>query len=143
MDKQFLDNYSGQTTDELIAMKDKYRIDSLVLAFEQAIQEKSESELSEPERYILAIEAMEREVNNGGWEQFFENTDNEYNDSLLVALEAIGCQQTAQLSREAIDASHSGSDLDDFDDKYYGLSESIEDKLFEYIEKNAAEIKLN
>lgn len=143
MDKQFLDNYSGQTTDELIAMKEEYRIDSLVLAFEQAIQEKSESELSEPERYILAIEAMEREVNNGGWEQFFENTDNEYNDLLPVALGAIGCQQTAQLSREAIDASHSGGDLDDFDDKYYGLSESIEDKLFEYIEKNAAEIKLN
>ena len=143
MEKQFLDNYSGQTTDELIALKDKYRIDSLVLAFEQAIQEKSESELSEPERYILAIEAMEREVNNGGWDQFFDNTENEFNDSLPLALDAIGCQQTAQLSREAIDTSHLGGDLDDFDDKYYALSESIEERLFEYIEKNAAEIKLS
>ena len=143
MEKEFLDNYSGQTTDELIAMKEEYRIDSLVLAFEQAIQEKSESELSERERYILAIEAMEREVNNGGWQQFFENTDNEYNDSLPVALDAIGCPETAQLAREAIDANHLGSDLDDFDAKYYALTESIEVKLFEYIEKNAAEIKLN
>ena len=49
MEKQFLDNYSGQTTDELIALKDKYRIDSLVLAFEHAIHKKSESELLETE----------------------------------------------------------------------------------------------
>jgi len=142
MEKPFLDNYSGQTTEELIALKDEYRIDSLVLAFHYAIYSKIDLNLSEPERYILAIEAMEREVNNGGWGQFFENTENEYNDILPVALDAISCPETAQLAREAIDTSHAEGDLDDLDDKYYGLSESIEDRLFEYIEKNAAEIKL-
>lgn len=142
MDKQFLNSYTGQTTAELIALKNEYRIDSLVLAFEQAIQEKPESELSEPERYVLAIEAMEREVNNGGWEQFFDNTENEFNNLLPNALDAIGCPNTAQLARAAIDANHSGTDLDDLDDKYYALSESIEDKLFEYIEANAGAITL-
>lgn len=143
MEKQFLESYTGQTTDELIALKDKYRIDSLVLAFEQAIQNKEDSDLSEPERHILAIEAMEREVNNGGWEQFFGNTENEFDESLPQALDAIGCPNTAQLSREAIDASRYGADLEDFDVRYYALSESIVDRLFEYISANADAIKLD
>jgi hypothetical protein len=143
MEKQFLESFTGQTTDELIALKDKYRIDSLILAFEQAIQNKEDSDLSEPERHILAIEAMEREVNNGGWEQFFGNTENEFDESLPQALDAIGCPNTAQLSREAIDASRDGADLEDFDVRYYALSESIEDRLFEYISANADAIKLD
>jgi hypothetical protein len=35
----FLESYAGQSTEELLALEGKYRIDSLVLAFEQANDE--------------------------------------------------------------------------------------------------------
>lgn len=66
----WLDGYSGQTIDELIALEGKYRIDSLVLAFEQMVDQKiardGADNVADEEFVILAVEAMEREVNNGG-----------------------------------------------------------------------------
>jgi len=38
----WLEEYSGQTTDELISIEGEYKTDSLVLAFEQALDQKSE-----------------------------------------------------------------------------------------------------
>jgi len=142
MGKPFLDNYTGQTTADLLGLRDEYRIDSLVLAFEQAIQSKPETELSEPERFVLAIEAMEREVDNGGWDQFFGNTENEFDDVLVPALNAVGCPGTAELSRDAIEAYRQKVDLEEFDDRYFAGTEPIADRLFEYIASHANEIKL-
>ena len=68
---KWLDGYSGQTTEELVALEGEYRTDSLVLAFEQALDQRVEhvgqEGLTEEERIVLAIEALEREVNNGGY----------------------------------------------------------------------------
>jgi hypothetical protein len=68
-DPQWLDQYGGETVEELIALGDTHRIDSLVLAFEQAMDQKVARvgyELACEERIILAVEALAREVNNGG-----------------------------------------------------------------------------
>jgi hypothetical protein len=68
---RFFKSYSGETTEQLLGLVNEYRIDSLVLAFEQAIQLKAvRAPISRQERYVLAIEALEREVNNGGYSQF-------------------------------------------------------------------------
>src|SRR2546421_12023246 len=79
---QWLDGYSGQTVQQLIALERDYRIDSLVLAFEQAMDQKAArvgyENLTDAERTILAVEALEREVNNGGYGQFFVNSSREY-----------------------------------------------------------------
>jgi len=88
MSKPFLESYGGQTIQQLIAMKDSHRIDSLVLAVEQALGSKPETELSEPERVVLTVEAMEREVNNGGYQQFFTNSSREFTGFLVRALGA-------------------------------------------------------
>jgi hypothetical protein len=82
-------------------MRDSHRVDSLVLAVEQALASKSEVELSEPERVILAVEVIEREVNNGGYEQFFGNS-REFTVFLVRALELTGCPKVAAISAEAI-----------------------------------------
>jgi hypothetical protein len=142
MDKQFLDSYSGQTTAELIALKDGYRIDSLVVAFEQAVDQKPETDLSESERFILAVEAMEREVNNGGWDQFFLNTNNQFDSILVTALETIGCPDAAAIAREAILSSDQSTELDDCDTRYFANSEPIAERLFDYIQNHQVEIKL-
>ncbi len=104
---EWLDEYSGQTTDELIALQGKYRTDSIVLAFEQALSQKAErvgpEGLTEEERVVLAIEALEREVNNGGYWQFFVNSSNEYASILVDALNRIGSAAAAGLTQQAID----------------------------------------
>jgi hypothetical protein len=143
MNKPFLDSYEGQSTTELIALKDTYRIDSLVLAFEQAIQAKPEADLTEPERFVLAIEAMEREVNNGGWNQFFLNTNNEFNPILVNALIAIDCPDNSEIASKAISAFQGETEmeaLEELDNQYFAGTESIADKLFQYIERHPDEI---
>ena len=56
MPDAFLDSYQGQSTEELLAIEGKFRIDSLVLAFEQAIQGKPPDSISTEESYVLAVE---------------------------------------------------------------------------------------
>ena len=67
---EFLDSYGGQSLDELLAMEATHRKDSLLLAIESALDAKATrlgpASLTSEERMILAVEALEREVNNGG-----------------------------------------------------------------------------
>lgn len=162
MNKPFLESYGGQTIQQLIAMKDTHRIDSLVLAVEGALMSKPESELSEPERVVLAVEAMEREVNNGGYLQFFGNSSREFTGFLVRALELIGCPKVAAISADAIavlklpkqfdgdtvervasELSDDGIEkLGECDSRYYSNDESIEQRLFDYIEAHQRDIQI-
>jgi hypothetical protein len=163
MSQKFLNEYGGQTTEQLIALGDEYRLDSLVLAFEQAIQQKApELSLSPAEQYLLAVEALEREVNNGGYSQFFVNSSNEFVGVIELALSAIGCPRTAQITHEAIAALSiegeptagkaeaavlAGSPrvleaLGRCDDQYFANDEPIADRLFAWIKQNAEAIRV-
>lgn len=163
-DLEFLDEYSGQSVDELINMESKYRVDSLVLAFEQALQQKSDdsngSRLTETEQIVLAVEALEREVNNGGYHQFFTNSSKEYAHIIVEALNNIGCPKTAEVSGQAIkclgilgpltegsiDQAVSDNedkivdDMGDIDNLFYDAGEDIAGQLFEYIKKYKQQI---
>jgi hypothetical protein len=101
----WLAGYGGQTTTELIALGSSHRKDSIILAFEEALQKKEyllgRSALSIAELTILAVEALEREVNNGGYVQFFVNS-NEYAGDIVDALIRINQPEIAHLSRAAI-----------------------------------------
>lgn len=83
-------------------MKDSHGIDSLVLAVEQVLGSKPEIGLSESELVVLAVEAMEREVNSGGYEQFIKNSSREFTGFVVHALELIGCTKVALISANAI-----------------------------------------
>lgn len=104
---KFLKTYGGQTTDELISLEDKYRADSLVLAFEAGIQQKYDQLIGQhpncEEMVVLAVEALEREVNNGGYRQFFFNTP-EFSLIIIDALKQIGAEAAANVTQQAIDA---------------------------------------
>ncbi len=131
----WLDEYSGQTVDELLSMEAEYRIDSLVLAFEQAVDQKKDRDgdgaLSAQERVILAIEA----------------------------LESIGCPKTSRITQNAIDALHLPTltaeairaamesveceeALNECDGQYYAAGEDIAGQLFAFIKKNKGAIAL-
>jgi hypothetical protein len=101
----FLNNYDGQTVDELIQLQQSHRIDSLVLTFESALEARRDAgeKLNETELTILAVEAFEREVNNGGFSQFFYNSSAEYAPIIVASLNNIGCLKLADLAQKAID----------------------------------------
>jgi hypothetical protein len=162
---KWLNYYSGQTVDELLALEGEYRIDSLVLAFEQAIDQKAdrkgEQSITIEERIVLAVEALEREVNNGGYHQFFANSSREFASSIIDALSRIGCPRTAELTQKAIDAlrlqdlsaeaieaaiavddEERDEEFDRCDQLYYQAAENIEQQLFAFIRANKAAFDL-
>lgn len=160
----FLQSYSGQTTEQLLSLEGKYRIDSLVLVFEEALGKKAHrdgvSALSAEENVVIAVEALEREVNNGGYSQFFENSSQEYAPIIVSALIRIGCPKTAEITQRAIESLHlrdlsieaieavvaademNGEVLNDCDNSYFGSGEDIAGQLFAFIKKNKDAITL-
>lgn len=163
---KWLDGYTGQSVDELLALETEYRTDSLVLAFEQALQQKAErlgpDSLSDSERIILAVEALEREVNNGGYSQFFFNSSNEFTPIVVQALRAIGCPEAANLTQDAIavlglegpitvdavnrvmeDESEEREDKwEACDDRYFKEAGDLSDPLLQFIKVNKDKIRL-
>ncbi len=158
---EFLESYAGQSTDGLIALATRFRVDSIVLAFEAALEDKSA--LATAERVVLAVEAIEREVNNGGFSQFFLNPSRVFTPHIVESFELIDCPLTAALCKEAIkllgvddpfnedaleDAVCNADDeleekLSALDEAYYaGTEEPIADKLFEFIKRNRNAIVL-
>lgn len=60
--------------------------------------------LTGAERVAYCVDALEREVNNGGFDQFFRNSSGDTAAETLAALERIGAIQAAGLLREALAA---------------------------------------
>jgi hypothetical protein len=159
----WFDAYDRQTTDELLALEGAFRTDSLVLAFEQAIQQKAAHQpISKEERYVLAVEALEREINNGGYSQFFLNSSHDFVDVIEEALVAIRCPKVAALTRRAIESlgiqgAVTGEKaeavilreddtvrqaLEACDNGYYQNAEPIADLLFAWIKDNRASVQV-
>lgn len=141
------------------------RVDSLVLAFEQAINQKAAREgmrtLTDEEQIVLAVEVLEREVNNGGYDQFFVNSSREFAATIVDSLRHIGRRKAADISEEAvralgisdltaevIEAAMGVEDerrqekLSRCDDAYYKNTAPIAERLFEFIKSNQAGIRI-
>jgi hypothetical protein len=163
----WLDGYHGQSTAQLIELAETHRMDSVALAFEAAIARKAERNgieaLTEPERVVLAVEAIEREVNNGGFDQLFFNSSKEHAVAFVSSLEAIGRPDVADLARQAIaalrlgkrpltvegidPALHRDSDARDavfeaLDTEYYETAGDLAPALIAYIKANVTEVVL-
>jgi hypothetical protein len=157
----FLAGYAGQSTEELLALEGSYRIDSIVLAFEEAIQNKAPESRSTEESYVLAVEGLEREVNNGGYRQFFSNSSGEFAPVIEAALRAIDCPKTADITRDAVAAlpvgrltaesvaaaAESGDEsveraLSACDDRYFANDEPIADRLFQWIAAHKHQVRV-
>jgi Domain of unknown function (DUF4375) len=160
---RWLDRYNGESFDELVALEGSCRIDSIVLAFEQAMDQKAarvgEHKLTTEERVILAVEALEREVNNGGYGQFFVNSP-EYAPIIVDALRRIGCSKVAAITDRAVkvvqNAPMTGAEIEngtwedneeradalgECDALYFEGPENIEASLFAFIKANRAKIE--
>ena len=154
---------AGKSVDELLAITNGNEIE-FIQSLEMAIQQKAErvgdDDMTEEEIIVLAIEALEREVNNGGYSQFFVNSSREYTPIIDHALLRIGCSKTAEITKSAIAAAgfqglapmalaeafnaYSGADnheLDECDQLYYRAGENIGGKLIDFVKDNKSAIK--
>ena len=151
--------YSGQTTSEILAAKETHSVASLLFALEEGIQfrqsKKPNTRTTEDERLLLAVLALWREVNNGGFSQFFVNSSRQYTPEIVQFLRRIGCNATAAITLQAIaclgiesvtpvavsevicrDDSMRDEQLEMLDREFYALSE-IEHNLFRFVETNS------
>lgn len=156
------DSYKGESVAELLAKRGKIRSDSLVLAFENAVGSIPRGEINFHERVILAVEAMEAEVNNGGYGQFFGNSSSAYTDVIHEALLAIECEKCAAITADAIAAlnlppGYDGDMVSEIADnlsadqeeklsacvdRYFANDEWIAAQLLDFIERNQDKIRI-
>ncbi len=119
--------------------------------------------LSSEEQAFVCVYELEREVNNGGFEQFFRNSPGQYALETVDALLTIGAARMAEITRHAITAAFPDgavpedqddrSDLIDaagdtlgerlvgLDEKFYEYPDDLTGMLFEYVQANKKAIR--
>ena len=157
--------YSGESTDELLSYPPTGQQDSLVRAFEEGLQRKvsrrGQRALTREERIVLAVRALDREVNNGGYHQFFCNSSRTFAPQIVQSLTRIGCRKAAKITQKAIDAlqvspvtvaridavmqatnEERDQELDRCDQLFYKTPQSIPKSLYAFIKANRGRIRL-
>jgi hypothetical protein len=109
VEKQPTLEYRGQATSEILACSYTHSHLSILFAFEWGLQAKAralggEDKLNEEERLVLSVLALNREVGNGGYHQFFFNSSRRFVPSIVGCLRRIGCEDTALITERAIAA---------------------------------------
>jgi hypothetical protein len=123
---------------------------------------KNPESLSQPEKNICYIEDLEREVNNGGFGQFFLNSSGDNTRETISALKEIGSKRFLSLLELAVQQFPGGkvptdrderlevmeqmearveSAWDDLTDQFYRYDEDIYGLLIAYIQKNVTDFR--
>jgi hypothetical protein len=161
---QQFEGWRSESTEELIALEGKYRLDSLVGAFEEALRAKDSKvgreALSEAELVVLTVAAFEREMKGGGYAHVFRKSSKAYAPYFVDSLDRIGCHDAAEHTQQAIYAlgigDYLGADaidramaeenedrgfvMDACTDEYLYVADEVAGALFEYIKANRGEI---
>src|SRR5262249_49517377 len=108
--------------------------------------------LSQEERTVLAVRALDREVNNGGYYQFFCTWAKRFAPEIVKLLSRIGCRRTAKITQGAINSlrvapltvaridtamrrtnEQRDRELDRCDQWFYGTPQGISRRLYAFI----------
>jgi len=107
-DLGWLDGYTGQTVDELLLYEATDKIHSILFALETAIREKLKSagplQRTGVETIVLSVLALHREVNNGGYDQYFRNSSRHYAPAVVNHLVIISCTEIADITQRALES---------------------------------------
>ena len=95
---------SVKSIDEIWNIEDKQ---AFIIEMDNYIAQKCEygdkmQNLNGEQRVFYITQALEREVNNGGFSQFFFNHDGAFANELISSFEKIGAEKTAQICKKAI-----------------------------------------
>lgn len=165
VDRFGLIRYSGQSLDELLALEGKHDNHILMFAIEGGLQRKAtrkgNDKLAPEEMSVLAVMALDREVNNGGYHQFFVN-EMQYAPIVVESLNRVGCPKTAVITEAAIaalrlpavsvaaiekviydDDDERDRKLGECDDRFFEYPENLAERLFAYVKANRSKIRLS
>lgn len=59
--------------------------------------------LTEPQKQFFYNQNLEREINNGGFNQYFINSSGDFAHETILSLKAIGANKTTEILKQAID----------------------------------------
>lgn len=90
--------------------------------------------LNEFQRNFYLNQNLEREVNNGGFDQFFNNSSGKFANDTIEFLNNIGAFKTALLLENAIN-SNSSEELEDLDQQFYMYEDDLNTLNIEYVRK--------
>ena len=90
-----------------------------------------DAEMTEPQKLFNYNQELEREVNNGGFSQFFLNSSGDNAHETVLSLKAIGADKTADLLQKAIDQ---------FPSKTVSKDRDKRTEIVEKIEETAEEV---
>jgi Domain of unknown function (DUF4375) len=114
------------------------------------------------ERFVAAVQGMSREVNNGGWDQFFRNSSGALAFDLQPALEAMGSKENLSIARRALERFGKPVSLEeedrwehldrvrgdaddnpweDLEDEFYENPEDLDAMMLRYIAAHPAEFR--
>ena len=104
-------------------------------------------QLSTAERVIFCVDGLEREVNNGGFAQFFENSAGDHAMDTIESLRALGAPKMAALVAEAVrvfpqgrpatDRERRQQQLDQLDEEAKTRLDQLDGAFYEYPENLA------
>jgi hypothetical protein len=108
-------------------------------------------QLTEPQRNFYFNQNLEREINNGGFNQFFFNSSGDFTHETIGSLRAIGANKIAEILQQAInefpnssvprDRTERQEVLEQIEDKANVVFEQLEQK-FQAYEDNLNELNL-
>lgn len=114
---------------------DDYDLCSLIdsYLYKKSVAYQHLEKLNKAERLLFPLVQIEPEVNNGGFDQFFLNTRDIFNDEILASARAVGANKTADLLERALELKNSDLSEDELmdalskecDEPFYKLDESI------------------
>jgi hypothetical protein len=115
------------------------RRDMIVMEIDTYLNEKSEygekiEKLNSSQRTFLFVENLEREINNGGFNQFYFNSSGDFSQETLNAFLEIGAEKTAKIVENANSEFDNGNVPKDRTERQNKL-ELIEEKAEENWEK--------
>jgi hypothetical protein len=120
------------------------------------------NDLSDSEKVIVYIEELEREVNNGGFQQFFYNTSGDYAEETIIALKKIDSKIFLGLIEKAINEFPNGivpknrnerqqileiieekasSTWEELDSQFFKYEENIYSLLIAFIKSNLKDFR--
>ena len=118
--------------------------------------------LTKPEQVFLCIWELEAEVNNGGFEQYYQNSSGDNADKIVVALQSIGANLTADIGRQANEVfgkdglpanqserqqrieklSEEQKEIwTNLDSKFFEYPNNLAELLYDFVMKNRSEIQ--
>ena len=166
-DMPWYDGPPPNTLAKILDLTTKYRADSVVCLPEEQLLARSEeaglASKTAAEITFSAICALEREVNNGGYDQLFRNSTRRFVPVEVDSLAEIGATEAATLARRAISVLSLGEPVivdaietvmsmesDDRDDAlhacdaaYYAAGFDFAEDLIVFARRNAGQILLN